>query len=427
MSLKKNINANGFLMRQWGYKENLTLLNPTDRIPKMKISRQFKKSRLRTRVIRKIEEVSADEWNKIFPNVPESYFFLKTLDESNFDQFSFYYILVYEHKKLGPPAGHSSLLVGAAPCFSVNYSLDTSINGPLRQLSNAIKKTFPRLFSIKALVCGIPMGQGQIGNIPCSFGVVEAIVQRMEALARKIHAPVIAFKDLDLSYNKLFDPLLKNGFLKINSLPMTRLKLDFSDFEDYLRTLSGPTRYDFRRKLKKASSVKIESSLVTVLDEGTLDEVYNLYLQAVEAHDMGFEIVPKQFFRLISKNMPQETKFFLWRINGKLVTFVFCLVSKDILLDYYLGFDYTPAHEYHLYFVKFKEVFNWCLKHGIKTYEMGATGYEPKRRLKFDFVPVYLYVKARYKIMRLFLKCLCALLKFENFDPELKRWERSQK
>jgi len=397
--------------------KKLTLLTPADRIPKMKIARQFKKLHLRTRVIQKIEEIPAEEFNKIFPSVHEKYLFLKTLDESKFDQFSFYYILVYE----------GSQLAGAAPCFTIDYSLDTSIKGPLRQFSNAIKKVFPRLFSIKALVCGIPMGQGQMGIMSGSQPVLEAIQRRMESLSRKIHAPIIAFKDFDPSYDNLFNPLLKNGFLKIDSLPMTRLELNFSDFEDYLKTLSSATRYDFRRKLKKASSVKIESSIKSSLDESTLNEVYSLYLRAVETHEMGFEIVPKEFFRLISKNMPQETKFFLWRINGTLAAFVFCLVSEGVLLDYYLGFDYTLAHEYHLYFVKFKEVFNWCLDHGIKTYEMGATGYEPKRRLGFNFVPVYLYVKSRYTILRPGLKVLSALLKFENFDPELKRWKKSEK
>ena len=34
------------------------------------------------------------------------------------------------------------------------------------------------------------------------------------------------------------------------------------------------------------------------------------------------------------------------------------------------------------------------MAHGIKTYEMGATGYEPKRRLKFELVPVYLYINS---------------------------------
>jgi len=414
---------------------------------KSAMQNHFQKRHLRTRVIKKIEEIPSEEFNKVFPASPaggpyvlERYHFLKTLDESKFDQFSFYYILVYERKPSFPDrphgrhtrhsqlfAEHSSKLVGAAPCFTVNYSLDSSINGPLRQFSNAIKKIFPHLFSIKTLVCGIPMGQGQMGTAGDSAAVLEAIVRRMEMLARKIHAPIIAFKDFDQSYDNLFNPLLKNGFLKIDSLPMTRLKLDFSNFEDYLKTLGSASRYDFRRKLKKTSNVKIESSVVSALDEGSLNEVYSLYLQAVETHDMGFEIVPQEFFRLISKNMPQETKFFLWRINGKLVAFAFCLVSKDVLLDYYLGFDYASAHEYHLYFVRIKEVMEWCLGHGIKTYEMGATGYEPKRRLKFKLVPVYLYVKIRTKMLRPCLKCLCAFLKFENFDPVLKQWKRSQK
>jgi len=383
----------------------------------MKSTHKSIKNHLRTRIIRKIEEASSDEFNKIFPNVPENYYFLKTLDESKFYQFSFYYILIYKNNQL----------VCACPCFLINYPLDTSINGPLRQLTNAIKKTFPHIFSIKGLVAGIPMGQGNIGIAKGISGLAEALEESMEKLAQKLHAPIIAFKDFDHSYDEFFDPLMKNAFLKIDGLPMTRLKLEFSNFDDYLKTLSESSRYDFRRKLKKAATVNIDTSLVSHLNQETLDKVYDLYLQAVETHNIGFEILPKDFFHLISINMPQETKFFLFRINGKLVAFIFCLVSNGVLLDYCLGFDYTPAHEYHLYFVKFKEIFNWCLTQGIKTYEMGATGYEPKRRLNFEFIPVYIYVKARNKLFRPFLKCLCVILKFKNFDPELRRWKKSLK
>jgi predicted N-acyltransferase len=163
-----------------------------------------------------------------------------------------------------------------------------------------------------------------------------------------------------------------------------------------------------------------------VLDQQSLDEVYGLYLQAVKKHDMNFEIIPKDFFRLISQNMPEETKFFLWRLNGRLVAFALCLVVNGVCLDYYLGFDYALAHQYHLYFVRIKDTINWCLAHGIKTYEMGATGYEAKRRLNFEFIPVYLYVKIRYRILRLGFRVLSSFLKFENFDPVLKQWKKSR-
>ncbi len=382
----------------------------------MKISSRHKKGPLRTKVVRKIEDVPFEEWGRVFPDVLEGYYFFKTLDESGFDQFAFYYILAYEGERL----------VGAAPCFLLDYSLDTSVSGPLRHLSNAIRKVLPNLFCIKALACGIPMGQGHMGLAGEAPAVLGAILRRMEQIARKTRAHVLAFKDFNRSYASVLDPLLNEGFLKVDGLPTTELLLGFSDFDEYLKTLSGATRYDLRRKFKKAAAVKIESTVVDTLDDKTLKEAYRLYFQMVEAHEMRFEVVPIDFFKRISQNMPREAKYFLWRIDGKLAAFLFCLVSDTLLMDCYLGLDYAVAREHHLYFVKFRDVMNWCIVRGIKKYEMGCIAYEPKRRLGFDLVPLYLYVKLRYRLLRPLFKVLPMFFKFENFDPELKRWHKGR-
>jgi predicted N-acyltransferase len=122
--------------------------------------------------------------------------------------------------------------------------------------------------------------------------------------------------------------------------------------------------------------------------------------------------------------MPGRAKFFLYRIDGVLGAFLFCLISKEMFIDYYVGLNYSVAHKYHLYFIKFRDVLNWCIKHGIKTYEMGMTSYEPKRRLGFSLVPLYLYVKLRNRALRPVFNFICQFLKFENFDPELRKSKR---
>jgi hypothetical protein len=101
-------------------------------------------------------------------------------------------------------------------------------------------------------------------------------------------------------------------------------------------------------------------------------------------------------------------------------------VSKDILIDYYVGLDYSVAHKYHLYFLKFRDVMNWCIEHKIKKYEMGITGYEPKRRLGFEFVPLYLYAKLRNSAFRPVFNLICQFLKFEHFDPSLQKAKERQ-
>ena len=377
----------------------------------MKISRRHKKIGLKTRVTRRISEIPEGDWNRVFPDVLERYDFFKTLDESHLDQFSFYYIMAYD----------GTTPVCAVPCFIMNYSLDTSIAGPIKRITNSIKKRMPNIFNIKALVCGTPLGQGRMGMGDHSDHM-HVILRRMEQIAKKNKVAIIAFKDFDKTYNKVFDPLRKKGFSKLDSLPWTELDIRFKNFEEYLKTLSGATRYDLRRKFKKVDKhVKIDLEIVRTLEDDVLRDLYGLYLDIVERHDMQFEILSIDFFRNASKIMPKQTKYFLWRIDGKLVAFLFCLVSKDVMIDYYVGFDYSVAHKYHLYFIKFRDTMNWCVKHGIKKYEMGTTGYEPKRRLGLDFVPLYLYARLRNRALRPIFNLICQFLKFENFDPYLKK------
>ena len=377
----------------------------------MIISRRHKRTSLKTRVTRKISDIPACDWNKVFPDTLESYGFFKTLDESDIGQFSFYYIMVYEGKTP----------VGAMACFLVDYSLDTSINGPLRRITNSIKKIKPNIFSLKTFICGMPMGQGRIGLVGNREDVFKVMMRRIEQLAGKNKAAIIAFKDFDKIYTGVLDPLQKYGFAKFDSLPNTEMNVWFRDFEEYLKSLSGATRYDLRRKFKKVDGyVDIRMEVVDKLESADLRDVYRMYLDIVARHDMNFELLPVDFFRDIPKNMPGHSKFFLWRIEGKIVAFLFCLVSEDVLIDYFVGLDYSVAHKYHLYFIKFRDALNWCIKHKIKKYEMGITAYEPKLRLGFDLVPLYIYAKLRNRMLRPVFNLICQFLKFEHFDPVLR-------
>jgi predicted N-acyltransferase len=267
----------------------------------------------------------------------------------------------------------------------------------------------------------MPLGPGRIGIAHDAEKVIKVIVRRMEQIASKEKCAIIAFKDFEQAYTRLLDPLRREGFSRFDSLPTTEMNVTFRDFEEYLNTLSGASRYDLRRKFRKVDGkVKIDMQIVDSLDEGTLCEVYKLYLNILDKHDMGFELLPLAFFRNLPKNMPGKVKYFLWHIDGKLAGFLLCLVSEKRLIDYYVGLDYAVAHKYHLYFIKFRDVMNWCIENKVTEYEMGITGYEPKRRLGFNFLSLYLYARLRNRMLRPIFAFICQFLKFENFDPSLK-------
>ena len=377
---------------------------------------------LETKVVRKIDEIPPEDWNRVFPHILEGYDFMKSVDEADFEQFSFYYILVYR----------DHVPVGAASCFLMNYPLDTTVQGPLKVCMTAVKKMLPNLFNLRALICGFPMTPGRIGITGENpHLIVKALVDCMEMIAQKEKVPIVAFKDFGLQYTEVLDPLREEGFVRFQSLPNTEMEVRFENFEQYLKTLSGATRYDLKRKFKKVDGrIKIDLEISDELD-GELETAHDLYLQTSGKGGVQFEKVPREFFVRVSKNMSGKVKYFLWRIDQKLVAFTLCLVSEDRFIDYYLGLDYSVAYDYGLYFIRFRDMLKWCIDHKIKKYEMGNTSYEPKKRLGFNFVPLYVYFKHRKRWMRPLFRLLCHFLKPENFDRTFKemkngngRWQK---
>jgi len=373
------------------------------------------KTGLKARIVNRIEQIPREDWDQAFPKVLESHSFLKTLDESSFDEFSFFYIIIYDNE----------VPVGAASCFLMDFPLDLAVSGPFKLFFKSIKFILPNIFKQKTLFCGLPMGPGRIGIVRDSQQVMEKISQSLEKIAKEQKAAMIIFKDFTSEYEAGLKPLLSKGFSRIESFPFTQMDIRFKSFDEYLKTLSRSSRENLKRNFKKVDNkVKIDLEVVGKLEDKVLGEAYALYLETYNKQEMSFEKLSEDFFRNIQRNMPQETKFFLWRIEGKLVAFAFCLVAGDCFIDYYLGFDYSVAHNYCLYFIRFRGLMEWCIKHGIKKYEMGVTTYEPKRRLGFNFVRFFFYIKHRNKFINYFSGMISYFIGPVKFDPIFKIMEK---
>ncbi len=369
---------------------------------------------LEIKVVKKIEDLPQGDWEKVFPAALENYNFFKTLDQSSFEQFSFFYLLAYENN-------HP---VAATSCFLFNFPLDVAVNGKIKFLFSAIKKILPNIFSPRVLICGLPMGAGRIGITRDADRVILALDDCLEKIAGEHKAAMVIFKDFTAGYDQMLKPLLSRGFSKIESFPSTEMEINFKSFDEYLKTLSRVSRDGLKRNFKKVDGkLKIEMEVTNVLNDATAEAAHQLYRQTMNRQEMGLENLPLDFFKNASRNMPNEVKFFLWRSEGKLIAFAFCLVRGDYFIDYYLGFDYALAHQYHLYFVRFRDLLNWCIEHGVKRYEMGVTAYEPKRRLGFKFIRFYFYMKHRNRLLNRFVGLVSHFMKPANFDPVFKQME----
>lgn len=119
--------------------------------------------------------------------------------------------------------------------------------------------------------------------------------------------------------------------------------------------------------------------------------------------------------------MPTIAKVFLTRDKDKIVAFNLCLVKGDTCIDKFIGFDSDVYRAYHLYYTTFCHNIDWCIKNGIRYYQMGITDYAPKLRLGAQLIPLFIYLRCANPILNLFTRLIARLIQPKNFDPTLKK------
>src|SRR5205823_11397895 len=88
-----------------------------------------------------------------------------------------------------------------------------------------------------------------------SIWMAEALHELLPKIARTAKASLVVLKDFPSKYRATLAGFSANGFTRVPSMPMTRLALNFRDFDDYLAHLSYGTRKSLRRKFAKPNAL----------------------------------------------------------------------------------------------------------------------------------------------------------------------------
>jgi predicted N-acyltransferase len=203
---------------------------------------------------------------------------------------------------------------------------------------------------------------------------------------------------------------------------MTRLRLDgYADFDTYMaHAMSKNARKSLRRNLRRAESAGPITLDVLSDVSAIIDEVYPLYLQVYERASLRFEKLTREYLCRLGREMPERSRFFVWRKEGRAVAFAVTMVAGDTLYDLYIGLQYPLALELHLYFYTFRDVIGWAIGQGLKWYCSTPLGYDPKLQLGCELAPLDLYVRHRSPVVNLVMKRLLPLLEPTRNDRVLR-------
>ncbi len=282
-------------------------------------------------------------WPRAFRDKYKDHRFFEIIGQTLAQDFEYRY-LVLEDK-----SGEARAI---QPVFFVRQNLVEGVPGKIRSIVDLVRKQFPRFLTMRILMVGCAIGEGNLGACrpEDEQWTAEALLAILKIYARQNKASLVVLKDFPAKYRYVLGIFSANGYARVPSMPMTRLALGYRNFDEYLSALSYATRKNLRRKFRRTErAAKIDMEVVCDITP-YVEEIYPLYLQVHERSRLKFETLTKDFFCTLGERMPERARFFIWRQLGRIVAFSCCLIHDGTIYDECLGLDYKVAFDLHLYF-----------------------------------------------------------------------------
>ena len=369
----------------------------------------------RARLVGRAEVEKIPSWQKSFADQAKDHRYYEILEDTLRDGFEHHYLVL---------ENNTGEVRAIQPLFFVRQNLTEGVTGKIRSALDAVRRKFPRFLTMRVMMVGSAAGDGQLDG-PTSEErrwIAEGLRASLETVARANRASLVILKDFPAEYRDVLGALYPGGYRRVPSMPLTKLRLNYSSFDEYLNSLGSATRKNMRRKHRQTlQAAPIEREVVTD-PSPFLPEMVSLYLQVHDRSPMKFETLTPEYFRAVAQRMPERARFFLWRQNGKLIAFSFALIHDGTIYDECLGMDYSVAFDLHLYYYTIRDLLTWSIEQGLKYYCSTPLNYDPKLHLGCSLAPLDLYVRHISGLLNPVFGRMVKLLEPTRHDPVLRHF-----
>ena len=311
--------------------------------------------------------------------------------------------------------------IAIQPFFFVRQDLAAGLPGGQRKQILRLRSLWRNFLFLRMWMVGCPAGEGNLDST--ERWAIVSLREALDAYERVAKPAVTMLKDFSAEHRQILGEFQSHGFRRIPGMPATELDLNFGTFDEYMQTRLGKVfRKNLRRKFKVLKRVPPLSVEVVRDVSLIIDEIFPLYRQVYERAQMTFDSLNKDYFLALGHEMPDKTRFFVWRQNGRIVAFNLCLVHRQTLYDLGVGFDYSVALQLHLYFVTFRDVIRWCIANGVRAYHGGSLDYDPKLHLKLRLVPQDIYARFKPHWLNRLLQLAMGYFAPIRYEPILRKF-----
>lgn len=342
---------------------------------------------------RSIEAFDREEWNALFADELEDWFYYHAVENAGLAGFEWIYLAVWDRGRLR----------AAVPGFVTEYRIDTTLTGPLKRVTRALARVAPGLLGVPLVSLGSPVGE------ICHLGfaadasaaerrrLTDALLARLFEFAAQRRIGMVAVKDASQSDDELWSAACGDaGLRRMPGQATALLDLPFRSLDAYLGSLGPATRRDMRRKLRARPDIRVEWR--SDIDD-LLDRIMELYHATLAQAEYQFEALTPAYFSGVMRDPRGRARCATYWLGDTLIGFNLVLCNRHRLLDKFFGMDHALGRAHNLYYLSWMENVRYCIEQGLARYQSGQGLEREKLRLGSRLVPNSLWYRHRNRVV----------------------------
>ena len=276
--------------------------------------------------------------------------------------------------------------------------------------------------TLKAAACCFPYTEKRYIKIPflevrCPLGTsmgffsqtsehADMLLKGLDQIQKKEKAKGVLIPDLKKDeFTSLRNQV--RGFTEFPISDNTYLSLHFTDFEDYLGSLSAAARRSVQNTMNKANRSKIQP-LFTHEFSPWKETAQRLQRYLCEEHHEYRTFLSEQFYDALEKRMKENAEMLLFLKEDIPIVFALSLNTRETSIYKFVGSD--PAYKkYQAYFLVYYEGIRRAIEKKQKRIYFGPSTYEFKKKIGCTREELFGLVRMRNPLVNLALKSYVAV------------------
>lgn len=233
----------------------------------------------------------------------------------------------------------------------------------------------------------------------------DALLSGLEALRIKENAGGLMIIDFtEEEFNRLKPRMKAKGFTPFFQLESMYIDLPFTDFDDYLSSLSASDRRSIRKTLNRAEKRWHITHILTNDFSHYAHIASKLQGFTCEEHNDYRMHLTEQFYNALEIHFKESAELTLFFKDGTPLASGLCLNSPTVAVHKFSGVD-PKYRQYQAYFLLYYEGIRKAIEKRQKRICFGSTTYEFKRKIGCKGEKLLGFIKMENPVLNAALKC----------------------